>query len=103
MYLMNIDFKTSDIWKYCTVMLITAALTGLPSYILLTAKTTTTTEVKMLVNEYSPYNEDKRAINDAILRHELQIQTIVAELGNISKTQSSISGKLDLLLSRRIK
>ncbi len=98
---MNIDFETKNVWKYITMSLLVASLTGIPSYIVLMVNTTNADEVKTLISEHSPYNQDRKIITSTLDNHDEAIISIMEKLESMNRVQGEIVGKLDILLSRR--
>ncbi len=98
---MNIDFETKNVWKYITMSLLVASLTGIPSYIVLMVNTTNADEVKTLIAEHSPYNQDRKIITSTLENHDEAIISIMEKLESMNRMQGEIVGKLDILLSRR--
>ena len=92
-----IEFQTSNIWKYIAVGLISIGVTSVPSYIILVSNTTDREEVKSLIVEYSPYNDDRKLILRQINQNSQVINDINVQVNKIYQAVNKNSGKLDMI------
>ena len=92
-----IEFQTSNIWKYVAVGLISIGVTSVPSYIILVSNTTDQEDVKRLILENSPYNNDQKLIMKQINSNTEVIKNINIQLNKIHSVVNKNSGKLDTI------
>ena len=92
-----IEFQTSNIWKYVAVGLISMGVTSVPSYIILVSNTTDREDVKRLILENSPYNNDQKLIMKQINSNTEVIKNINIQLNKIHSVVNNNSGKLDTI------
>ena len=89
----------NGIWKQIAIVLMSVLATGLISWFSFGGGVRAS-EVKLIVNENSPYLKDKNLIFDRIERNEQTVSSLNSKIEAIQTDISDIKGDIKVILER---
>ncbi|GMV65072.1 MAG: hypothetical protein AMXMBFR75_08740 [Candidatus Hinthialibacteria bacterium] len=101
---MKLDLENSSqggIWKAAAATLAGMLATGLSAWLLFAQEAVTRDEVLHFIQRETPYIEDRKAIQESLVRNHESILRMADEIVLIRAQQMRMESKLDVLLGQK--